>query len=231
MAPSELPQRLQDQFMAELHEEVSKCLVRAGLQSATVTAPSLSRERRCLWAHSSSHARSPSVEGSRKEIAKRPRGDFLSRSSQPQSRGHRSRVQQQSLSPECQQASKAPPGLPQDPTGIPHHLLAHHAHTALMSDCTTLSELHLQSQQWESRKRGISTRWPDSTLMHSTECPHSPPGSVTECSTQGPTKKQVCFDLTKDLGDTLPLPNDLAHFLGDTTDEQINAACQSALWP
>ena len=31
MAPSVLPQRLQDQFMAELHKELSKCLVRAGL--------------------------------------------------------------------------------------------------------------------------------------------------------------------------------------------------------
>ena len=43
VAPSVLPQRLQDQFMAELYEELSKCLVRASLQSAIATAQSLSR--------------------------------------------------------------------------------------------------------------------------------------------------------------------------------------------
>ena len=64
--------------------------------------------------------------------------------------------------------------------------------------------------------------WPDSALTHSEGCPHSPPGSVTECLPQGPTKKQVHFDLTKDLGDMLPLPDDLTCFLGDTTDEQID---------
>ena len=42
-----------------------------------------------------------------------------------------------------------------------------------------------------------------------------------------PQKKQDCFDLTKDLGDTSPLPNDLAHFLEDV-NEQIDAPCLPA---
>ena len=58
--------------------------------------------------------------------------------------------------------------------------------------------------------------------------PHSPPGSATECSTPGSPKKQVCFDLTKDLGDTLPLLAGLAHSLGGTTDEWIDAPCPPA---
>ena len=66
--------------------------------------------------------------------------------------------------------------------------------------------------------------WPDSTLMQTTGCPHSPPGSVMECLPQGPKKKQVCFEPTKGLDNTLPLPNDLAYFLEDPTDEQTNAS-------
>ena len=42
-APSILPGRLQDQFMAKLHEELGKHLVTASLWSALVTAQSLSR--------------------------------------------------------------------------------------------------------------------------------------------------------------------------------------------
>ena len=57
--------------------------------------------------------------------------------------------------------------------------------------------------------------WPDSALIHTAGCPHSPPGSVTECLPQGPAKKQVYFDLTEDLGDTQPLPNHLVHILED----------------
>ena len=41
---------------------------------------------------------------------------------------------------------------------------------------------------------------------------------------QGPTKKQVHFNLTEDLGNTPPLSPDLAHFLGHITDKQIDAA-------
>ena len=100
MAPNMLPKRLQDQFMAKLHEELSICLVRAGLQSALVTAQSLPWGRSCSWAHSSSHARSPSAEGRMKKIPKQPRGDSLSRNSKPHSRGCRNTVQQQSLLPE-----------------------------------------------------------------------------------------------------------------------------------
>ena len=109
VAPSVLPHRLKDQFMAKLHEELCKCLVRASLWSVMATAQSLSRGRKHSWACPSSQARSPSVEGRRKEVAKQPRGDSLSMSMQPNSRGHRSRVQQQSLLPESQQASEAPP--------------------------------------------------------------------------------------------------------------------------
>ena len=47
VAPSVVPRRLKDQFMAELHKELSKWLVRAILQSAMATAWSLSREKRC----------------------------------------------------------------------------------------------------------------------------------------------------------------------------------------
>ena len=69
---------------------------------------------------------------------------------------------------------------------------------------------------------------PDSTLMHTAGCPHSPPGSATECSPQGPARKWVHFDLTEDLADTPPLLADLAHFLGDATDEWIGAPCPPA---
>ena len=64
--------------------------------------------------------------------------------------------------------------------------------------------------------------WSDSTLMYDAGCPHSPPGSVTEYSPKGPTKKHVHFELTQDLGYTLPLPDDLACYLGDPTDEWTN---------
>ena len=69
---------------------------------------------------------------------------------------------------------------------------------------------------------------PDSTLMYATRCLHSPPGSATECSPQEPARKQVHFDLTDDLGDTLPLPANLACFLGDATNEQFNVPCPPA---
>ena len=107
VSPIILPLRLQDQFMTGLHEELGKCLVKAGLQSATANAQSLSRGRRCSWAYSSSQARSPSAVSRRKEIALQPRGDSLSRSSLPHSRGHRSRAQQQSPLQEHHPASKA----------------------------------------------------------------------------------------------------------------------------
>ena len=61
VALSELPYRIQDQFMAKLHEELGKHLVRASIQSVMATAQSLSRGRRCLWACSSSQA-SPTTE-------------------------------------------------------------------------------------------------------------------------------------------------------------------------
>ena len=92
----------------------------------------------------------------------------------------------------------------------------------------SLSKLHLQPQQWESKRNGVSRTQPDRALMHATGCPHSPPGSVTECLPQGPMRKQVHCNLTKDLDDTLPLPADLAHFLGDATDEHIDASCPPA---
>ena len=64
--------------------------------------------------------------------------------------------------------------------------------------------------------------------MHPAGCPHSPPGSGTECLPQVPAQKQVHFDLNNVLGDTPPLPTDLASFLGDATDKQINVPCPSA---
>ena len=215
--------------MTELHEELGKCLVRAGLWSVRETSQSLSRGRRCLQAHSSSHGRSPSVEGRRKEIAKHPKGDSMSRSSWPPSRGCSSIVQKQSPLPEHQQANKGPSRASTRP----------HRHTSLSLNLQhplhkdqglycSLSKLHLQSQQWESRRREVSRTWPDSTLMDATECPHSPPGSVMEYLPQGPPKKQVCFNLTEDLGDTPPLSNDLVPFLGDPTDEWNEAPCPPA---
>ena len=59
------PEGSKDQFMVKLHEELSKCLVKASLQSAMATAWSLSNVRRHLWAHFSSHARPSSAEGRR----------------------------------------------------------------------------------------------------------------------------------------------------------------------
>ena len=70
---------------------------------------------------------------------------------------------------------------------------------------------------------------PDSAPMHTTGCPHSLPESATEFLPQGLTRKQVCFNLTEDLGDTLPSPADLAHFLGDDTDEWMYGLCPPAL--
>ena len=117
------------------------------------------------------------------------------------------------------------PGLPQDPIGVPHHLQAHHTDEQL--HCS-LSKPHLQPQQWESKRRGASRMWLDSTPMHATGC-LIPCQDQPQCSPQGPTRKQVCSDLINDLGDKLPLPTDLAHFLGDTTDERINAPHPPAL--
>ena len=120
--------------MTELHKELGQCLMRAWLQSVMETAQSLSRDKRCLQACSSSYGRSPSADGRRKEIATWPRGDFLLRSSQTYSRPHSSRDH-------CQSANKPVrylPGLLQDPTGIPCHLQVCHAHFAGMSDCTAL---------------------------------------------------------------------------------------------
>ena len=69
--PSILPCKCQDQFMTELHKELGQCLLRAQLQSAMETAQSLCRGRKHFQAPSSSHNRSPSAEGRRKEISKR----------------------------------------------------------------------------------------------------------------------------------------------------------------
>ena len=137
VAPSVLTRRLQDQFMAKLHEKLSKCLVRAGLPSAMVTTQTLSRGRRYLWALSLSHARSPLVEGRRNKIAKWPRGVSLSRSSQHHSRGWRSRVQQQGPSPHCKKPVRNLPRLPKDPTGIPCLPKVHCTNSARISNCTT----------------------------------------------------------------------------------------------
>ena len=92
----------------------------------------------------------------------------------------------------------------------------------------SLSKLHLQLQLWESRRTGVSRMQPDCGLTHATGCPCSPPGSGTEYLPQGSTLKQVWFDLTIDLGSTPWLPTDLASFLGDATDEQINSPCPPA---
>ena len=83
MALSLLTHRLQDQFIAKLHDELGKYLGRVSLGSVTATAWSLCRGRRHSHAHCSSQARSPSAEGRRKEVAKQPRHDFLLRSLQP----------------------------------------------------------------------------------------------------------------------------------------------------
>ena len=111
VAPSILPHRCQDQFMAKLHKELGQCLVRAGLCDVMGTAQPLSRGRSCLWAHSSSWARSPSAETRRNEGAKQLRGDSLMRSSWPCSRCSSSRTwQHQSQSLRHKQPRKAPPG-------------------------------------------------------------------------------------------------------------------------
>ena len=93
VAPSILPHRCLDQFLAELHKELGQCLVRARLGSVMGTAQILSRGRRHSWAHSSSQAKSPSAKSRRKEVAKHLRGDSLSRRLQPYSRVSRSRPQ------------------------------------------------------------------------------------------------------------------------------------------
>ena len=69
-ASSVLPHKCQDQFMTELHEELGQHLVRAGIWHVTEASQSLSRGRRHSQANSSSHDRSPSAEGRRKEVAK-----------------------------------------------------------------------------------------------------------------------------------------------------------------
>ena len=120
VAPSILPHRHQYQFITKLHEELSQCLVRAGLWSVTETALSLSRERRHLQPHFSSWTWSPSAAG-RKKVAKQPRGESLSRSSWSHSSDHRSRAQQHcSWSPRHQWMSEA---LPQASTRPHVHAL------------------------------------------------------------------------------------------------------------
>ena len=56
-----LPCWHQDQFMAEHHEGLDQCLIRAGLCGAMRAARFLSRGRRCSHAHSSSQAWLPSL--------------------------------------------------------------------------------------------------------------------------------------------------------------------------
>ena len=84
----------------------------------------------------------------------------------------------------------------------------------------SLSDLHLQPQQWESRRR----TWIGSAPMHTIACPHSPLRLVAECPPLVLAQKQVWFDLANDLGDALSLPTDLINFLGeDITDDWIDA--------
>ena len=133
-----LPQWHQDELMVELHEELGQHLTRAGLQD--IMARSLSKGRRHSHAGSLSWAPSPSVESRRKEVAKWPRGDSMTRHSQPRSRHTRSRAQQQqSQSPEQQQPSEASPWA--SPRRPPRHVslpLPHHAHSLQMTDYTAL---------------------------------------------------------------------------------------------
>ena len=226
VAPSILPHRCQDQFMAKLHEEWGQHLVRAGLWSGTGKAQSLSRGEGALTAHSSCQARSPSAESRRKEVAKWLRGDSLSRNLWPHSRGCRSRVQQhQSQLPGHQLASEAPPQASTRPQRYtlpsPSPL---HPHCADRQLHHSLSKCHLQPQQWESRGgglagHGLTVLW---CMLQNVPIPcQDQPQSVCPRALQG--------NSSEDLGDTPPLPADLAHFLGDATDEQIDAACLPAL--
>ena len=211
--------------MAKLHEELSKCLVRAGLWSAMVTVQSLSGGRRHSWAHSSSQARSPSADPGGRKL---PSGQEVTPCQGAHSpiaeaigAEYSSRVCHQSASQQVRHI----PGLPWDPTGIPCYLLAHHSHTTWTNNCTALQANFICSPRSGNIGEGVRRMQSDSALIHATGCPHSPSGSVTECLPQSPAKKQVHFNLTRDLGNTPPLPNDLACFFGDTTDEQIDAPC------
>ena len=135
VVPSVLPHRLQDQFVARLHEELGQHLVRASLQSLMATAQSLSRRRKHLQTHSSSQARSPSAESRRKEIAKWLRGDSTAPTAEAtEAKCNSTRVSHQSANKQVRHLSR----LSQDPTGVPHHLQAHCTHTAQTSNCTTL---------------------------------------------------------------------------------------------
>ena len=61
VALSILPHWCQDQFMADLDEELGQHLIRAGLHGTMRTVSSLSRGRRCCHTHSSSQAQLPSL--------------------------------------------------------------------------------------------------------------------------------------------------------------------------
>ena len=173
----------------------ASCLVRAGLCGATGTAWSLSRWTRCSCAYLSSWARSPSVESRRKEVAKQPRGWLPDEELMAPQQTHQ---EQSAAAPEpvtgtptSKQGTSL--GLPQEThrcvllsPSPPHpHCTDEQLHHSVI-------KLHLQPQQQESTKRGVSQMQPESTPTHATGHPCSQPGSATEmlasgsCTNTGP---------------------------------------------
>ena len=61
VVPSILPHRQQDDCMRELHQELTKCMARDGLQGESGLARSTASGRRCSHSHSASWACSPSA--------------------------------------------------------------------------------------------------------------------------------------------------------------------------
>ena len=122
LAPSVLPHRQQEECMRILHQELGKCMSRAGLQSKTGPARTSLRSWRCSCSHSASQTWSLSARPQGAKSAKRLREDTPvgwsdSRRRWTHSR-RRSRLRwHQSPSPPCHIQHQSP--LPSPPQSLP----------------------------------------------------------------------------------------------------------------
>ena len=201
VASSVLPHRQQDECMRELHQELSRCMARAGLQSEIRSARPSLRSQRCSCGHSTSQMWSPLPGSWGAESAKWLREDTSARQLASRrwcscSRGRNRLRQCQSPSPShpswCKSPSPSPPGsCPADE----------------WLSCS-MEHLHLQLRPHESRRRA---QWDDAPIEE-----------------RPPRREQVRFNVDEELGDNPMLALDLFLIIvGGVATEQYDAPSSS----
>ena len=233
LVPSELPHWRQEEYMAELHLELSQHIVRAGLGDASVPARPTSQGRRCSCDHLPSWTQSPLAGPRGVNVDKCLREESSTRQSRSRgwhshSRGRSSHHRNESW---WHQSSPSPEPHSWDFPQQTWEVLLTIPKPSVPTPCRWAGKLLLMwsppcPQQQESRSR----TWIGSTPTHTTGHPHSLLRPVAECLPLGLVQRQVCFDLANDLGNASSLLPDLASFLGeDVTDEWIDTPCPPAL--